>query len=79
MDTQRTRSLRDTPAHYRLWLRPPLSIDWSDWFEGLTLTHEGSQTILEGVLPDQAALYGLLSRIRDLGLILDSLQRIERH
>ncbi len=44
---------------------------WSDWFEGLTMSHlpDGS-TQLSGDVPDQTALYGLLNRSRDLGLTL---------
>ncbi len=44
---------------------------WSEWLEGLTITHTGeNETILAGLLADQAALYGLLSKLRDLGLSL---------
>jgi len=46
---------------------------WSDWFEGLTITHtKEGQTILLGTVVDQAALYGLLSKLRNLGLSLIS-------
>ncbi len=51
---------------------------WSDWFEGLTITHTGQgETILAGSVADQAALYGLLSKLRDLGLQLLSVTRTE--
>jgi hypothetical protein len=46
---------------------------WSEWFEGFTLSHtEQNQTILVGEFPDQAALYGLITKLRDLGLNLIS-------
>ncbi len=46
---------------------------WSDWFGGLSIRHSSSdETILEGCLQDQAALYGVISRLRDLGLELVS-------
>ena len=46
---------------------------WSDWFSGLKLTHlEGEETLLSGLLHDQAALHGLLERVRDLNLTLIS-------
>ncbi len=49
---------------------------WSEWFEGLTITHaEPDETILSGIVVDQAALYGLLARLRDLGLPLVSVSR----
>ena len=44
---------------------------WSDWFGGLTIRHtDGDETILTGSIADQAALYGLIARLRDLGLPL---------
>ncbi len=51
---------------------------WSDWLEGLTITHTGQdETILSGTVVDQAALYGLLAKLRDLGLSLLSVNRVE--
>jgi len=51
---------------------------WSDWFEGLTITHTGQdETILSGTVADQSALYGLLAKLRDLGLPLLSVNRVE--
>jgi hypothetical protein len=50
-----------------------LDPSWSEWFMGLHLTHlEGDETLLSGPLPDQAALHGLLERIRDFNLTLIS-------
>lgn len=50
-----------------------LDFHWSDWLEGMTITHAADQnTLLCGEVADQAALYGLLSRLRDLGLTLIS-------
>ena len=51
---------------------------WSDWFEGLTLAHtEQGETILWGTVVDQAALYGLLTKLRNLGLSLVSVNSVE--
>jgi len=48
---------------------------WSEWFGGLTISHSDSdETILTGLVPDEAALYGIISRLRDLGLKLTSLE-----
>jgi hypothetical protein len=50
---------------------------WSDWFEGLTITHsDQGETLLTGEVADQAALYGLLAKLRDLGLPLVSVKHV---
>jgi len=62
--------------YYEVKIKGHLDPHWSDWFAGLQLTHlEGDETMLSGRLPDQAALYGLLERIRDLNLTLISVSR----
>lgn len=62
------------PGHYEIRIEGYLDAGWSEWLAGLTLTHlEGGVTLLTGSLPDQAALHGLLERIRDLNLTLISM------
>jgi len=53
-------------------LRGRIDEHWSSWFEDLAVHHEGTETVLTGTVADQAALYGLLGRLRDLGLNLVS-------
>ena len=51
---------------------------WSAWFEDMEISHPGvGETILVGPIPDQAALYGLIAKIRDLGLTLLSVDTLE--
>jgi len=57
----------DQPARYRLRLQGCLSAAWSDWLLETDITFDGDQTILTGKVRDQAALFGLLSFVRDLG------------
>ncbi len=52
--------------------------NWSEWFENMTIRHtEQNETILCGTVVDQAALYGLLAKLRDLGLALVSVNSVE--
>ena len=64
------------PEYYEIILNGYLDPSWSDWFAGMKMTHlEGNETLFAGTLPDQAALHGLLERIRDLNLTLISVSR----
>ena len=69
----------DEPAFYEIRLKGHLDDRWAEWFEGLTLTREdNSETLLTGPVVDQAALHGLLRKVRDLGMPLLSVIRIRR-
>jgi hypothetical protein len=66
------------PIIYRIRLQGHLDRQWTDWFEGLTITLEDNgETILTGPVVDQAALHGLLKKVRDLGMPLLSVTRIQ--
>jgi hypothetical protein len=66
------------PTIYQIRLKSHLSPDWTDWFDGLTVTlEEDGDTLLSGPVVDQAALHGLLKKVRDLGLPLISVNCIE--
>jgi hypothetical protein len=63
---------------YEIRVEGQLDALWLDWFEGLTLCHESEGiSVLKGQIADQAALHGLLGKIRDLGLPLVSVRRVE--
>jgi hypothetical protein len=65
------------PKNYRIKLKGCLDAKWSDWFEQMAISTHGGDTILTGPVADQAALHGLLIRIRDLNLTLLSIECIE--
>ncbi|TDW77440.1 hypothetical protein [Kribbella pratensis] len=65
-------------AWYEIRLHGRLDPRWAAWFDGMTLrTHADGTTVLHGPLADQAALHGLLQRLRDLGLPLLSVDRVD--
>lgn len=69
----------DRPGAYQIRVRGELGPEWSSWFDGFGV-HPASDgiTSLVGLVADQAALHGVLARIRDLGLELVSVRRIEQ-
>jgi hypothetical protein len=66
----------DQTTAYQIHLKGILDSSWSDWFGGFTITVEGNETILTGVVPDQSALHGILDKINDLGLSLISVTKL---
>jgi hypothetical protein len=59
------------PYHYQITVKEYLEDSWSAWFDGLTITHaQDGSTALTGVVRDPTALYGLIAKLRDLGLTL---------
>jgi hypothetical protein len=66
------------PTRYELRVQGVLDARWSAWFEGLQVTSDqAGQTTITGPVADQAALHGLLTKIRDLGLPLLAVRRID--
>ena len=67
-----------SPKIYEIKIKGYLDDRWADWFEGMTFTRASDgNTTLCGPVTDQAALHGILNGIRDLGLLLISVQRID--
>jgi hypothetical protein len=78
--SETTASMEDhyEPQLYEIRLKGHLDDRWADWFEGLTITlAEDGDTLLTGPVIDQAALHGLLKKVRDLGLPLLTVNRVE--
>jgi hypothetical protein len=65
------------PMVYQIRIKGHLGRQWTDWFEGLTITlEEDGDTLLTGTVIDQAALYGYLRKVRDLGMPLFSVNSV---
>lgn len=63
---------------YHICIREQLDATWSEWFDNLTITHDDDGgTTLTGLVADQAALHGLLNKIRDLGLTLTAVAQFD--
>ena len=68
----------DRQGVYQIGVKAKLDPKWSDWFDGFTVTPQADdKTLLAGSVADQAALHGLLAKIRDLGLPLLFVRRVE--
>jgi hypothetical protein len=65
------------PTCYEIRVRGHLSDQWTDWFDNLTIENQpDGEAVLSGLIPDQAALHGVLNRVRDLGLVLVSVHQL---
>ena len=62
---------------YEIRIQGRLHDRWSTWLDGLTLSHDDGTTVLRGPVTDQAALHGLLNKVRDIGLPLLSVVRTD--
>ena len=66
------------PIVYQIRIEGHLGREWTDWFEGLTITPvDNGETLLTGPVVDQAALHGLLKKVRDGGMPLVSVMRLK--
>ena len=77
-ETDTSTAAQDEAGHYEIRIKGHLDHRWVDWFEGLTLTREDTgETLVTGPVIDQAALHGLLRKVRDIGMPLISVNRVE--
>jgi hypothetical protein len=68
----------DKPGLYEIRIKGHLDDRWGDWFEGLTIARvDNDDTLLTGPVVDQAALHGLLKKVRDLGMTLILVRQVE--
>ena len=64
-------------SRYEIRVKGILDGRWTAWFEGLQVSSDGEETVISGPIADQAALHGLLTKVRDLGLFLISVRRLD--
>jgi hypothetical protein len=77
-DTHASPDTRRELGQYEIRLKGHLEARWAAWFDGLSLTQESDgTTVIRGSVIDQAALHGLLSKVRDLGLPLIAVAQID--
>lgn len=70
----------DAPPIYEIRVRGRLGAHWDAWFDGMTVRGDADGTsVITGPIVDQAALHGLLRKLRDLGVVLESLVQIHHH
>jgi hypothetical protein len=69
-------NVSDGPARYEIRVAGILDRRWAAWFNGLQISGQGEETVISGLLADQPALHGLLTKVRDLGLCLISVRRL---
>jgi hypothetical protein len=78
MNERHPRTGNPDEGRYEIRITGRLAAHWSNWFDGLTVGHDGDgTTVISGPVADQAALHGLLQRVRDLGMPLVSVTRVE--
>ncbi len=65
----------DQSTAYQIRLKGTLDSSWSEWFDGFTITIQGDETTLIGIVSDQSALHGILAKINDLGLPIVSVEK----
>jgi hypothetical protein len=65
------------PTHYEIRVQGVLDSRWAAWFDGLQVSSDGEETVISGLLADLPALHGLLAKVRDLGLCLISVRRLD--
>ena len=67
------------PGFYEIRIMGHLNDRWAEWFDGMTITREANgETLISGLVVDQAALHSLLRRVRDLGIPLVLVKRVRR-
>lgn len=69
------RRIFDQEKFYEIRISGKLDQTWADWFDGFQMIYQGNDTVLIGTVQDQAALFGLLTKLNNLGLPLISVQR----
>lgn len=65
------------PARYEIRVADVLDSRWTAWFNGMQVSRQGEETVISGLLADQPELHGLLAKVRDLGLCLISVRRLD--
>lgn len=69
--------MSDKKEFYRITVKGRLDQSWSSWFDNMALSFADGETTISGEVADQAALHGLLAKVRDLGLTLIDVHRVE--